>query len=114
MIILEEVITKDGPFIKVEDLLRKYENRCIEKGFGPNDEYDMQSLLDMLSILVTDGVTDQVCFLSLINYRQLQIEFYKDWLAYANVLFWIEVVILLGYMLFIENLEENMRLSATF
>jgi hypothetical protein len=78
MIILEEVITKDGPFIKVEDLLRKYENRCIEKGFGPNDEYDMQSLLDMLSILVTDGVTDQVCFLSLINYRQLQIEFYKD------------------------------------
>lgn len=62
MVILEEAVTKDGPFINVEDLLKKYNKKCIEKGVIPNNWYDLQSLLDMLSILAYEGVMELVCF----------------------------------------------------
>nr|TKW37785.1 hypothetical protein SEVIR_1G071200v2 [Setaria viridis] len=54
----KEVLTKDGPFMNIEDLLGKYHKRCTGKGDGPNYEYNLQSLLDMLSILVADGVRE--------------------------------------------------------
>uniref|UniRef100_A0A0D9WTT0 Uncharacterized protein n=1 Tax=Leersia perrieri TaxID=77586 RepID=A0A0D9WTT0_9ORYZ len=58
MVLLEESLSKNGPFIDIEDLLEKYDKQCLEKGIMVNKKYNIHSLLNMLSILRDDGVME--------------------------------------------------------
>ncbi|CAL5060045.1 unnamed protein product [Urochloa decumbens] len=53
----EEALTKYGPFINVDDLLKKYAKRCSGKGCEVGSiTYGAHSVIDMLSIMRSDGV----------------------------------------------------------
>ncbi|CAN6230475.1 unnamed protein product [Urochloa humidicola] len=57
--ILEQPISREGPFIDIDDLLGKYEKRWLKEGRKKINVYTGQSLLTMIDVFRFDGVKEK-------------------------------------------------------